>query len=102
MITTIGSDIVLECRDLWTDLTGGNKVAAIQHLRKTTGLGLKESKMIIEADFAADECNKYNVAVGLTPEETPGYHIDKVFELGRELAYHYAELEKLGFTFGSK
>lgn len=34
----------------------GKKVNAIQHCRATTGLGLKKSKVIVDALCAAEEC----------------------------------------------
>ena len=73
----------------------GNKVLAIKHVRTETGASLKTAKDAVEDNFSDLTCEVDN-------HDTPGYHIDKVFELGRKLAYHYAELEKLGFTFGSK
>ena len=91
--------IIEQSRELWNPSMGrdrdgrpmGNKVQAIKYLREELGLSLKEAKDMVENDFA-----------GVDTDGTPGYHIDKIFELGKELAYHYQKLESLGFTFGSK
>ena len=80
-----------------TTITVGNKVAAIKSLRAFTGLGLKEAKELIESGFDKDMMRDLNVVI--EDKNSPGYHIDQVFILGKQLAYHYEELERLGFSF---
>lgn len=75
----------------------GNKVAAIKALREFTGLGLKESKELIESGFDKDMMHELNIVI--EDKNSPGYHIDQIFILAKQLAYHYEELGQLGFSF---
>lgn len=91
--------VVYECHSFYVmGHATGDKIKAIKYLRGETGLGLKESKMLIEQDF--DAASLSYCGATLEGELTPGYYIDRVFELAGELSECYTKLREMGVNVG--
>ena len=92
MIKTFKKEFVEKLKELAKD----NKVAAIKMLRQESGLGLRESKDLIDTSFDKPTCLQYDIVVGA--EDTAGYWVDRVFELSAEIAECHNQLAKLGIN----
>ena len=97
-MVVIPKPTVDECREFWNPTRSGDKIKAIKHLRQEAGLDLKAAKYLVEEDFNTAVLREYNCEV--EGGDSAGYHVDRVFALAAELAYHYAELKKLGVNIG--
>jgi len=75
----------------------GNKVLAIKNTRLLLDCGLKEAKDLVEDAFSPACCDKYKVEI--ENRDTPGYYIDRIFALSKELAECYSALKSSGFKF---
>jgi hypothetical protein len=99
MTTIVKQSVIDECESYYMPYkVGGDKIKAIKYFREQTGIGLKDAKELIEAGF--DSASMYNMGIEVEDTDTAGYHVDKIFELASKLAYHYAEMKKLGVSIG--
>jgi len=100
MVKTLSKKTIDECLRIYDpDLGLGDKMKSIYHLRVETGLDLKEAKEIIESNFDPKLAITFSVVIGDTT--TPGYYIDRIFELSAELAECHNKLKEMGFSFTS-
>ena len=73
----------------------GNKVKAIKELREITGMGLKESKDIIESGFDPGMLTYYKVEIN-PDEDDPQYWIDRLVKLSYDMHVCHENLARLG------
>lgn len=92
MIKTFKKEFVEKLKEMAKD----NKVAAIKELRQESGLGLRESKDLIDTSFDKPTCMQYDIVVG--EEDTAGYWVDRVFELSAQIAECHENLTRLGIN----